>query len=187
VDPSYQVKVFRAGKYRVQPHAEVFQALQSLGIPADSSVWHGGWSFEHRFDFRNACSTMTPYFPSASDINLPAPPAEEVVMEFPILSVDGQKFSWMLNASGLWNSFRSAGKEIPVQAQGEASNVGESGPISPAGPVLVELDASRAGAGGGMESHGDDTRWPLDTPRRIARYGEIEASKPRRARKRCVS
>ncbi len=112
VDPSYRVKVFRAGKYRIQPHAGVFQALQSLGILADSSVWHGGWSFEHRFDFRNACSTMTPYFPSASDINLPAPPAENGVMEFPILSVDGLKFSLDgAAASDLWSSFRQCGKQ----------------------------------------------------------------------------
>ena len=111
VDPVYRVKVFRAGKYRVQPHAEIFQALQSLGIAADSSVWHGGWSFEHRFDFRNACSTMTPYFPSASDINLPAPPAEEGIMEFPILSLDGRRFSLDgARASDLFSAFGQCGK-----------------------------------------------------------------------------
>ena len=111
VDPAYRVRVFRAGKYRIQPHAEIFQALQSVGISADSSVWHGGWSFEHRFDFRNACSTMTPYFPSDSDINLPAPPAEEGVMEFPILSVDGRKFSLDgAGATDLLDSFRQCGR-----------------------------------------------------------------------------
>ena len=111
VDEAYRVKVFRAGKYHIQPHAEVFQALQSLGIVADSSVWHGGWSFEHRFDFRNACSTMTPYFPSASDINQPAPPAEQGILEFPILSVDGHKFSLDgASASDLLDSVRQCGK-----------------------------------------------------------------------------
>ena len=111
VDPAYRVRVFRAGKYRIQPHEEIFQALRSAGIPADSSVWHGGWSFEHRFDFRNACSTMTPYFPSASDINLPAPPAEEGILEFPILSVEGRKFSLDgANASDLLAAFRLCGK-----------------------------------------------------------------------------
>ncbi|HMC82683.1 MAG TPA: methyltransferase domain-containing protein, partial [Candidatus Polarisedimenticolia bacterium] len=93
VDPGYRVRVFRAGKYRIQPHTPVFEALTACGIPAESSVWHGGYSFEHRFDFRGACSTLNPYFPSPSDVNLPAPPAEESVLEFPILSREGLRFS----------------------------------------------------------------------------------------------
>ncbi len=93
VDPSYRVRVFRAGKYRIQPHGEIFRALFRCGIPADSSVWHGGHSFEHRYDFRGAFSTMNPYFPADCDINQPAPLAEEAILEFPILSRDGRRFS----------------------------------------------------------------------------------------------
>jgi glycosyltransferase involved in cell wall biosynthesis/ubiquinone/menaquinone biosynthesis C-methylase UbiE len=92
-DPRYQVLVFRAGKYRIQPHEPVFRALQECGIRADSSVWRGGHSFQHRFDFRAAWSGMNPYFPSPSDINLPAPPAEETILEFPIRSSEGGRLS----------------------------------------------------------------------------------------------
>jgi len=111
VDPSYAVSVFRAGKYRVQPHEEVFRALQAVGIAADSSVWQGGWSFEHRFDFRNGCSSMVPYHPAVADINLPAPPAEEGILEFPILCVGGRKFSLDgADAGELRRSFDACGR-----------------------------------------------------------------------------
>ncbi len=91
-DPGYRVRAFRAGRYGIQPHGEVFQAMLRHGIEADSSVWRSGHSFERRFDFRGSFSAMNPYFPSFSDINLPAPPSEESVLEFPILSRGGRRF-----------------------------------------------------------------------------------------------
>jgi glycosyltransferase involved in cell wall biosynthesis/SAM-dependent methyltransferase len=92
-DPGYRVRVFRAGKYRIQPHRKIFQALWECGIQADSSVWQGGHSFEHRYDFRGACSAMNPFFPSPDEINHPAPPAEEGILEFPIQSMRGKRLS----------------------------------------------------------------------------------------------
>ncbi|HEU5179330.1 MAG TPA: methyltransferase domain-containing protein [Candidatus Polarisedimenticolia bacterium] len=92
-DPTYRVRAFRAGKYRIQPHAEIFRAFLRAGIVADSSVWQGGWSFEHRFDFRRAGSRAVPYFPADSDISVPAPPAEEGVLELPICSADGERLA----------------------------------------------------------------------------------------------
>jgi glycosyltransferase involved in cell wall biosynthesis/SAM-dependent methyltransferase len=93
VDPGYRVRVFRAGKYRIQPHRKIFPALSECGIQADSSVWQGGHSFEHRYDFRGACSAMNPYFPSPDEIIQPAPPAEEGILEFPIQSMEGKRLS----------------------------------------------------------------------------------------------
>ena len=105
-DPGYRVRVFRAGKYRIQPHGEVFRAMLRHGIEADSSVWHSGHSFEHRFDFRGSFSAMNPYFPALSDINHPAPLSEEAILEFPILARGGRRFSLDgADAAGLLGAF----------------------------------------------------------------------------------
>ena len=105
-DPGYRVRVFRAGKYRIQPHSDVFRAMLLQGIEADSSVWHSGHSFEHRFDFRGSFSAMNPYFPALFDINQPAPLSEEAILEFPILARGGRRFSLDgADAAGLLTAF----------------------------------------------------------------------------------
>lgn len=115
VDPAYKVRVFRAGKYRIQPHGPVLRALAARGIPADSSVWHGGRSFEDRFDFRGAFSALNPYFPSPIDINLPAPPAEASTLEFPISSRGGGRFTLEgADADQLLGAFDAAFRQDPL-------------------------------------------------------------------------
>ena len=178
VDPAFRVRVFRAGKYRIQPHAEIFQALQSAGIPADSSVWQGGWSFEHRFDFRDACSSMAPYFPSPVDINLPAPRAEEGVIEFPILSVQGERFSLDgADADDLLDAYQRCGRrdrlawlkeEHPATWRGLASLLRRMPPCR----NWARLDREPAPQ---LHLTGDDTLVAIGHTKADLRYVQIEA------------
>ena len=54
IDPNYQVNVFRAGAYNVQPSHKIYTALIENNIKLDSSVYPGG--FENslsKFNFQN--------------------------------------------------------------------------------------------------------------------------------------
>src|SRR5262249_22460472 len=57
VRESYRARVFRGGKYQIQPHDAIFRALESSGYQVDSSVWHGGslsvYDRNPGFDFRS--------------------------------------------------------------------------------------------------------------------------------------
>jgi len=95
INPNYQGIVFRAGKYQIQPNKEIFETFNKVGILADSSVWKGGYSKEHHFDFRNAYSNCQPYFASKYNINYLAPWGEADILEIPITSRNGQR--WLLD------------------------------------------------------------------------------------------
>jgi len=95
VNSDYQAIVFRAGKYQIQPNKDIFEIFKKVGIKADSSVWKGGYSKEHHFDFRNAYSNCQPYFASKHNINYLAPWGEADILEIPITSRNGQR--WVLD------------------------------------------------------------------------------------------
>ncbi|MGC8979341.1 methyltransferase domain-containing protein [Caldisericum sp.] len=93
INSNYQAIVFRAGKYQIQPNKDIFEILKKVGIKADSSVWKGGYSEEHKFDFRKAYSNHQPYFASKYNINYLAPWGETEILEIPIASNGKEKFS----------------------------------------------------------------------------------------------
>ena len=93
VNPDYQAIVFRAGKYQIQPNKDIFEIFKKVGIKADSSVWKGGYSQEHHFDFRKAYSYYQPYFANLYNINYLAPWGEAEILGIPIASNGKEKFS----------------------------------------------------------------------------------------------
>ena len=93
VSPDYQAIVFRAGKYQIQPNKGIFEIFKKVGIKADSSVWKGGYSEEHKFNFRNAYSYFHPYFANLYNINYLAPWGEAEILEIPIASNGKEKCS----------------------------------------------------------------------------------------------
>jgi len=93
INSDYQAIVFRAGKYQIQPNEEIFEVFKKVGIKADSSVWKGGYSKEHHFDFRKAYSYYQPYFANSYNINYLAPWGEAEILEIPIASNGKEKSS----------------------------------------------------------------------------------------------
>lgn len=86
VKPDYRVTAFRAGAYQAQPFRRLYAALAAHGIGCDSSVYAGGLSAERGYDYTLAYSDHQPYFASACDPQLKAPPAEQAVLELPIFT-----------------------------------------------------------------------------------------------------
>jgi 2-polyprenyl-3-methyl-5-hydroxy-6-metoxy-1,4-benzoquinol methylase len=116
---SYRAIVFRSGKYQIQPHREIFLALDAAGYLADSSVWHGGFlSIYDRnpgFDFRSLWHAWRPYRPTQHDVCVPATPGEPVpaVVEIPILAHAGEQWSFDTKSPhetlSLWRRLRRGG------------------------------------------------------------------------------
>lgn len=86
VDASYRVTCFRAGAYEAQPFRRLHDALVANGITCDSSVYQGGYREGRTYDYRLAFSDSQPYFASAQDPQLKAPPSEREVVEMPIFA-----------------------------------------------------------------------------------------------------
>jgi len=91
VDPGYRVTCFRAGAYQAQPFRRLAGALAAAGIAFDSSVYAGGVSEERGYDYSTAWSERLPYFASPWDPQLPAPPAEQSLVELPVCVVGGSR------------------------------------------------------------------------------------------------
>ncbi len=98
IDSNFKVLVFRAAKYQIQPSFEIVESLMSLGIYADSSVWKGGYSKEHFFDFRYAYHNHQPYFSSPYDVRY-KDLKEESFLEIPIFSYKGEKWNLDFDSS----------------------------------------------------------------------------------------
>jgi SAM-dependent methyltransferase len=109
VAPGYEVVAYRAGAYEAQPFRRLYDALDANGILCDSSVYAGGRRQGRSYDYTLAYSSGQPYFASRFDPQLKAPPAEQAVVELPVLtfgpgrrwtfdSVEGGKFSRRLAA-----------------------------------------------------------------------------------------
>ena len=86
VSPEYRVTCYRAGAYQAQPFRRLHDALVENGIHCDSSVYAGGVSEERGYDYSLAWSRHQPYFASRFDPQLPAPPAENQVLELPVFT-----------------------------------------------------------------------------------------------------
>lgn len=88
--PAYRCVAFRAGKYQIEPHTRVMDALRREGFLADSSVWLGGYlpwyDNEPGFDYRTQWHPFWPYRPAEDTINAPAMPDPGAIVELPILS-----------------------------------------------------------------------------------------------------
>lgn len=69
VNQEYICVAYRAGAHCIQPHKDVFMAMEKTGFTVDSTVFPGGYEkSEHSFyDFRNI-GTYLPYRPSLDDI-----------------------------------------------------------------------------------------------------------------------
>ncbi len=100
VDSSYEVVAFRAGKYQVQPHAAIYQALAEAGFLAASNVVRGrylrDYGGELGHDYRTAWTGCHPYFPSADNIGWPTDNPDKTVLEMPVC-VDGDVL-WSFDA-----------------------------------------------------------------------------------------
>jgi hypothetical protein len=99
VDRDARVVVFRAGKYQVQPHREIYGSLARAGFTAASNVHQGGFAAPSGswpgFDYRSAWTAARPYHPSSEDINWPAEsPAVDSLLELPILTVGRRRLSF---------------------------------------------------------------------------------------------
>lgn len=95
----YSAVVFRAGKYRIQPHTAVFTALRQAGFLADSSAWQDRYLPQCHDSPGVDCPTFwtsfQPYIPSPKDLCIPhRRPEPSDVMEFPIFSVSGRQWSF---------------------------------------------------------------------------------------------
>lgn len=81
VRPDYKVCAFRAGGYRVQPFARIYEALKDNNILIETSVYAGGISGDREYDFSKCNSLNNPYIASAAD---PCISSEEGICELPI-------------------------------------------------------------------------------------------------------
>ncbi len=100
VCPAYRTLCFRAGKYQIQPHAAIFNAMARNGYICDSSVWHGGFlmSYDNApgYDFRPLWHPWRPYWPDRIDLCVPTnhEPGLSGILELPILSRDRERWSF---------------------------------------------------------------------------------------------
>jgi SAM-dependent methyltransferase len=84
VDPSYEAVAFRAGGYEAQPFRRLAEALRANDVWCDSSVYHGGHQPGVYHDYRWPFDTRQPWFASAVDPQLQAPPSEQGIVELPV-------------------------------------------------------------------------------------------------------
>src|SRR5262249_24973468 len=96
VAPEYEVVAYRAGAYEAQPFRRLYDALAANGIFCDSSVYAGGRREGRSYDYTLAYSSGQPYFAGRFDPQLKAPPAEQAVVELPVLTfAPGER--WMFD------------------------------------------------------------------------------------------
>lgn len=93
VNKDYKITTFRARKYQIQPSEIIVKALLKNGLKADSSVWKGGFSTEHLYDFREAYHEHQPYFINPKNVN--AQTFDKNFLEIPIFSTNGNR--WILD------------------------------------------------------------------------------------------
>lgn len=86
-DPGYDAVCFRAGGYDAQPFLRLGAALRAGGIRCDSSVYAGPRREDRHHDYTLAQHAHQPWYASAFDPQLLAPPAERHLIELPIFAV----------------------------------------------------------------------------------------------------
>ena len=91
INPNFKVTCFRARKYQIQPSNQIIKILKKAGILADSSVWSGGYSKEHYYDFREAHHSHQPYFIKEHNVNKAS--IKKDFLEIPIFSENGYRWS----------------------------------------------------------------------------------------------
>ncbi len=98
VDPNYEMVVFRAGKYHVQPHQPVYDALARCGFIAASNVVAGrrleGGKDLPTYDYRGVWTENLPYYPSPEHMWWPADVRAAGILELPIYSRGGTAWSF---------------------------------------------------------------------------------------------
>ncbi|MFN8488770.1 MAG: methyltransferase domain-containing protein [Caldilineaceae bacterium] len=119
INPTYRAVAFRAGKYQIQPHEQIFQVLATAGYLADSSVWHGGflsiYDRQPGYDYRRLWHPFKPYFPNKSDVCKPTNDAKEAspLLELPILAFERDNWNpeiqSITNMRQLWQKMISGG------------------------------------------------------------------------------
>jgi SAM-dependent methyltransferase len=130
VDPDYEMIVFRAGKYQVQPHAPVYSALAKAGFLAASNVVRGRFLRNYGgrlgYDYRAAWTGCQPYFPSSTNIGWPAEGPTDTVLEMPIFARAGSVWSFDAlsgeQLAALYAQRRSA--HVPLVMLGHSKNTG---------------------------------------------------------------
>ena len=84
----FECIALRAGGYNIMPSKEVFSAMQSLGLKADSSVFPGGYvnGYLSRFDYRNIPLGLDYWWANSNDITQMSDNEKEI-MEIPIFAL----------------------------------------------------------------------------------------------------
>jgi SAM-dependent methyltransferase len=98
VSDAYEVVAYRAGAYEAQPFSALHAALLVNRIKCDSSVLPGDRREGRTYDYRRAASAHQPYYANRFDPQLPAPAAEQDIIELPVFAWrPGQR--WTFDAS----------------------------------------------------------------------------------------
>jgi SAM-dependent methyltransferase len=94
VAPDYEVVAYRAGTYEAQPFDRLYDALVATGIWCDSSVLPGDSRPDRHYDYANAYADHQPWFASRYDPQLKAPPAERGIVELPVSTPRGERWTF---------------------------------------------------------------------------------------------
>ncbi|MFX0195384.1 MAG: hypothetical protein ACFFCW_04605, partial [Candidatus Hodarchaeota archaeon] len=88
IDPTYQCVALRVGGWCIQPERHVIEAMNSVGLIADTSVFKGGYVNSNRayYDFRNAHANCGFWWCNRDNINQSLG-SKGNILEIPIYSL----------------------------------------------------------------------------------------------------
>ncbi|MFW6272570.1 MAG: hypothetical protein ACOC2U_02170 [bacterium] len=100
VKTDYKCIAFRAGGYNILPSAELYSAMQQIGLKMDSSVYPGG--FENgilsKYDYRNVSEISDYWWADANDMRKPSN-SEKGILEIPIFALPVNRWKRLLTIS----------------------------------------------------------------------------------------
>lgn len=104
--PDYECIALRAGGYNVMPSEAVYDAMLSVGLKVDSSVFPGGYEVGNlsRYDYRGAATDLDYWPVRREDFCQKATTGE--VLEVPIFAIPQRRF-WKLSLSRVLSVVRS--------------------------------------------------------------------------------
>ncbi|MDB4812989.1 hypothetical protein OAH06_02630 [Akkermansiaceae bacterium] len=112
VEPGYRCLALRAGGYNILPSGEIYQAMVSLGLECDSSIYPGGFEngFLNCYDYRNSSIELDNWMVMPEDFSILG--TDSKVMEIPLFALPRKriyKFSLPRVKSALANRVSAFG------------------------------------------------------------------------------
>jgi len=100
VMPDYKCIALRAGGYNIMPSAEVYKAMQQVGLKIDSSVYPGGYETGSlsQYDYRNVPLNLDYWWANENDIRL-ATNTKKDILEIPIFALQVPRWKRILTLS----------------------------------------------------------------------------------------